>query len=168
MWPSPKKGVAYLWNSIYWLTNVVFVPASNIHFQKEEGLKFTFKQKESVIKWINAIIKKEGKKCGELLYFFCSDKYLLTINRNFLKHDTYTDIITFDYSAPAGISGEIYISVERVKENAAKFNEAFDRELRRTIIHGVLHLCGYKDKTAAAKKQMRAKEDEALKLFISN
>lgn len=141
------------------------MPVSHIHFQKEEGLKFTFKRKDSVVKWINTIVKKEGKKCGQLLYFFCTDEYLLHINRNFLKHDTYTDIITFDYSAPAGISGEIYISVERVKENAAALKEPFDRELLRTIIHGVLHLCGYKDKTPTAKKQMRNKEGEALELF---
>lgn len=144
------------------------MPLSPIHFQKEDGLNFSFKRKEAIGKWIKTIVRKEGKKCGQLLYFFCSDDYLLNINRNFLKHDTYTDIVTFDYSEPGSISGEIYISIERVKENAAKFKEPFDKELLRTIIHGVLHLCGYKDKTPVAKKQMRAKENEALKLFISN
>lgn len=139
--------------------------SSKISFQKQEGLNFTFRDKKLIIKWINKILKQEGRHCGQLLYFFCTDKYLLKINQNYLKHNTYTDIITFDYSVGKEVAGEIYISIERVKENAATYKQAFNREVLRTIIHGVLHLCGYTDKTTTAKKKMRKKEDEALNLF---
>lgn len=141
------------------------MPETAIHFQKQEGLKFALKDKSAITGWIKRVIKKEGKKCGELLYFFCTDKYLLGINRTFLKHNTYTDIITFDYSAQKTISGEIYISIERVKENAAIYKQPFNKELKRVIIHGALHLCGYSDKTEGLKKKMRQKEDDALSLF---
>ncbi len=141
------------------------MPGAAIHFQKEEGLDFSLKEKSAAINWIKKIVKKEGKQCGELHYTFCSDKYLLQINKSFLKHNTLTDIITFDYSQEKIISGEIYISVERVKENAAIYKQAFNKELRRVIIHGVLHLCGYSDKTGTLKKKMRQKEDDALRLF---
>jgi len=141
------------------------VSSSLITFQKEEKLSFPFKGKEAIKKWIKQVIAVEGKKCGELLYFFCTDKYLLGINKKFLNHDTYTDIITFDYSADKSISGEIYISIERVKENAAIYEQPFNDELKRTLIHGVLHLCGYSDKTKAQKEEMRQKENFALSMF---
>ncbi len=110
-------------------------------------------------------MKAEGKTCGQLYYFFCTDEHLLNINKEFLNHTTYTDIITFDYSEKKTVSGEIFISIERVHENAKKFKQPFSHELMRTVIHGVFHLCGYGDKTPADKKKMRAKEDEALRAF---
>jgi probable rRNA maturation factor len=121
--------------------------------------------KTRVKKWIASVIKKEKLKEGQLAYTFCSDKDLLKINKEFLNHDTLTDIVTFDYSEHELISGEIYISADRVKENAEKFGVAFEAELRRVIIHGVLHLCGYGDKTKAEKKLMREKEDAALRSY---
>jgi rRNA maturation RNase YbeY len=121
--------------------------------------------KTQLKKWISAIIKNENKKEGKINYLFCTDKELHKINREFLNHDTYTDIITFDYSESNKVSGEIYISSERVKENSQKLKTEFESELRRVIIHGVLHLCGYKDKNPAQKKEMRDKEDDALTKF---
>jgi rRNA maturation RNase YbeY len=115
--------------------------------------------------WIRKIISSEKKICGDLSFVFMSDEELLKINRQFLNHDTYTDIITFDYTEGKKINGEIMISVERVEENSGKLNTGFDEELRRVIIHGVLHLCGYKDKSKADKKLMRQKEDTALRKF---
>lgn len=117
--------------------------------------------------FIPVIFKKEGKKLESLSFIFCSDNYLLEINKQFLKHDYYTDIISFDLSEPksALISGEIYISVDRVKENAKDMRISFKEEMKRVLFHGTLHLCGYRDKKKADVQQMRAKEDEYLKLF---
>lgn len=117
--------------------------------------------------FIPVIFKKEGKKLESLSFIFCSDNYLLEINKQFLKHDYYTDIISFDLSEPksALISGEIYISVDRVKENAKDMRISFEEEMKRVLFHGTLHLCGYRDKKKADVQQMRAKEDEYLKLF---
>ncbi len=129
-------------------------------------LKYRLPLKKTALKtWIMAVIKKEKLKAGPLAYTFCSDKELLKINKEFLNHDTYTDIVTFDYSERETVSGEIFISADRVKENAEKFGTDFETELKRVIIHGVLHLCGYGDKTKSDKKLMRAKEDAALKYF---
>jgi len=100
-----------------------------------------------------------------LSYIFCSDKYLLSINQKYLNHNTFTDIVTFDLAESAEIDGEIYISVGRVKENAVKYEVDFEEELRRVIIHGLLHLIGYKDKTASQKVQMRKKEQACLSLY---
>ena len=141
------------------------MPAPVIIFQCEEELEVTLYEEKKLKSWIKKIIHNEGHSCGQLFYFLCSDEHLLNINKEFLNHDTYTDIITFDYSEKKAISGEIFISVDRVRENARKFKQPFPEELRRIIIHGVLHLCGYKDKTAKDKKVMRSKEDEALQLF---
>ncbi len=113
--------------------------------------------------FIKNIFKKEGKILGELSYVFCSDEYLLNINRQFLNHDYYTDIITFDISETMEeVKGEIYISIERVKDNAKQLNQTTQKELLRVIFHGALHLCGYKDKTKSQKTQMRLKEDYYL------
>lgn len=120
-------------------------------------------------KLILAVIRKEKKKAGDISYTFCSDAFLVALNKKFLKHNTLTDIITFDYSSlaprPSSFSAEIFISIPRVKENAEKFNVSFQNELYRVMIHGILHLCGYKDKTAATKKEMRKREDLYLKIF---
>jgi len=136
-----------------------------ISFQSEPKLDFSLKNKRKIKEWIEQVCKKEKKEIAKVTYFFCTDKYLLNLNSKFLKHDTLTDIITFDYGDKENKEGEIFISVERVKENALNFNESFERELNRVIIHGVLHLCGYKDKTEKDKKKMRVVEDIYLKVL---
>lgn len=126
----------------------------------EEGISYKLKNKRAVKNWLTDTIKAEGFILKELSYIFCSDLYLLQVNRQFLDHDYFTDIITFDNSAGDGlIAGDIFISIDRVRENAAKFKVSVDDELHRVIIHGVLHLVGYKDKTAKDKKKMTLKED---------
>lgn len=121
---------------------------------------------ESVYKeWINVIISSEKKQLGEINYIFCDDEYLHKINVDYLKHDTLTDIISFDYSENNTISGDIFISIERVKENALKYEVPFKEELKRVIAHGVLHYCGYKDKSDKDAELMRRKEDEKINLF---
>ena len=116
----------------------------------------------SIKDWISNIIISEGFEVGEILYIFCDDDYLLKLNIEYLNHDTLTDIISFDYGMGKQINGEIYISVERVLDNANDFNTEFNTELNRVIIHGILHFCGYKDKSEEEKLLMRRKEDEAL------
>ena len=123
------------------------------------------RNRQEIRKWIFFCIKKENKIPGEISFNFCSDKHLLKMNKNYLKHDFYTDIITFDFSENDMISGDIYISKDRVKENAAKLNNAFHVELKRVMVHGVLHLCGHKDKSKADKEKMRKKEDQCLSLL---
>ncbi len=125
-----------------------------------EGTPFTIKNKIKLRRWILQVIKQEKKNPGELNFIFCSDDYLLSINQQYLKHDAYTDIITFNTSStPVLISGDIFISVERVRENAGSLNLSVTDELHRVIIHGVLHLIGYADKKPAQKKEMTSKED---------
>ena len=115
--------------------------------------------------WLNRVISSEDKRLGEISYIFCDDEYLLDINQRFLDHDTYTDIISFDDSMGNLLNGDIYISTERVEENAAEFNEDFETELKRVIVHGILHYCGYKDKSEEDAALMRRKESEKIKLF---
>jgi probable rRNA maturation factor len=115
--------------------------------------------------WVKKIIQGEKKTAGDINFVFTSDEDLLKVNRQFLKHDTYTDIITFDYSEGKKLNADIMISLDRVEENAKKLKVTFKEELRRVMIHGVLHLCGYKDKTAKDKVVMRKKEDAALARF---
>ena len=103
---------------------------------------------------------------GAVNCIFCDDRYLHKLNVEFLKHDTYTDIITFDYSVGNELIGDVYISVERVKENAVTFNVTFENELKRVLIHGLLHLCGYKDKTVQEAEKMRAKENKYLSILM--
>lgn len=141
------------------------MPVSGITFRVEANLDFSLEKEAKLISWIKSVLKQEGRTVGNISYLFCTDEYLLNINRQFLSHDFYTDIITFDYSEKNKIEGEIFISVERVKENAKTFKQPFQKELMRTIIHGVLHLCGYKDKNPSDKKRMRLKEDEALSYY---
>jgi len=126
----------------------------------EEDIQFRLKDKALVRQWITDSVIKEGFKLKELNYIFCSDAYLLQINQQYLDHDTYTDIVTFDNSEEEGkIISDIFISIERIRENALKFNVAETDELHRVIIHGALHLLGYKDKTATDKQKMTQKED---------
>ena len=115
--------------------------------------------------WISSVLISENKSEGEINYTFCDDEYLVEINQQYLNHDTLTDIISFDYSLGNEIHGDIYISIERVRENADEFKVSFEEELKRVMIHGILHYCGYKDKAESDELLMRSKEDEKIKLF---
>jgi probable rRNA maturation factor len=129
----------------------------------EEGLSFKPKNKAALRQWIKNTIEAEGYKLKEINFIFCTDEYLLDINRQYLNHDTYTDIITFDNAETEGqIVGDIFISVERITENASIFKVTPTRELHRVMIHGVLHLLGYGDKTPDEKTLMTQKEDQYL------
>lgn len=129
----------------------------------EEDITYKLKDKTKVTAWVKDTIIAEGFKLSELNYIFCSDDYLLQINQQYLDHDTYTDIVTFDNSEQKGvIVSDIFISIPRIKENANKFNVSEADELHRVIIHGALHLLGYKDKNAGDKKKMTEKEDYYL------
>ena len=125
---------------------------------------FNIEDTKALSHWISEIILHENHELGDLTYVFCDDDYLHKLNLQFLNHDTLTDIISFDNSLDKQIHGEIYISVERVKENARTYQVAFLEELHRVIIHGVLHFCGYKDKTKKQQEAMSCKENEALDL----
>lgn len=123
---------------------------------------FRLAEEDQFSKWILNTILEENCKEGEINYIFCSDDYLHRLNVDFLNHDTLTDIISFDYSVGKELHGEIYISVDRVKENALDFKVPFDEEIARVIIHGILHYCGYKDKSEEDAKLMRSKEGHYL------
>lgn len=126
------------------------------------------KNRNKLKQFLFLLCKMEQKAIDEISFVFCSDDYLLSLNQQFLNHDTYTDIISFDYTEKGGpIKGEIYISTERVRDNAAHFNSSFIYELHRVIFHGVLHLCGYKDKLKADQTVMRAKEEFYLRRYLS-
>lgn len=128
-----------------------------------EDITYTLKNKIIIKKWIESTIVEEGYQLEELNFILCSDEYLLRINQDFLQHDDYTDVITFDNSEELKtIVGDIFISLDRIKENASNFKSTTVNELCRVIIHGTLHLLGYKDKTKAAKTEMTAKEDYYL------
>lgn len=130
-----------------------------------QDIDFELLESGKVKKWISEVILRRQKKVGNISYLFCDDEYLLGVNRQYLNHDTYTDIITFDYVAADLISGDIMISVERVGENAEKFGVPAEQELHRVIIHGVLHLLGQGDKSDAEAAEMRRQEEEALVLW---
>lgn len=121
------------------------------------------KRKTSV--WIKRVAALHGRTVGDIAYIFCSDEKILDVNRTYLQHDYYTDIITFDYSEGDAISGDLFISLDTVRTNAEKFAVAYDSELYRVIIHGVLHLCGIDDKAPGARAVMERYEDEALRLL---
>ena len=126
---------------------------------------FELSNEEQLSNWISRVIASEEKKEGEINYIFCDDDYLLNLNEQYLNHDTLTDIISFDYSMGNEIHGDIFISTERVKDNATDFKVSFEEELMRVMVHGVLHYCGYKDKTEEDEALMRSKEDEKIKMF---
>jgi rRNA maturation RNase YbeY len=131
-----------------------------------QSISFKLPQKTLVRKWLHRTAKKEGYKIYQLNYIFCSDQELLEINRNYLQHDTLTDIITFGLSEKnAPIEGDIFISIERVRENAKEFGELKSKELKRVMVHGILHLMGYKDKTKAHILEMRKKEEAYVNLW---
>ncbi len=133
----------------------------NFHYETD----FELSNEADYASWISAILASEAKELGELNYIFCDDEYLHKINVEYLNHDTFTDIISFDYTEGSIVSGDIFISTERVVENAKDFNVMFHVELLRVMAHGVLHYCGYKDKSDADADVMRTKEEEKIKLF---
>ena len=130
-----------------------------------EDTSYSIKERRLLNRWIKSCIEFQGKKCGDISFVFCSDKYLLSINRQYLQHDYYTDVITFDYSEGDFVSGDIFISVDTVKENSTLFHKAFLDELHRVIIHGILHLCGHGDKSDEEASKMRLLEDNSLNLL---
>ena len=138
--------------------------AGHINFYSED-IPFKMREIKTKRTWIIECITTEGKENGDISFVFCSDEFLHKMNVEYLSHDTLTDVITFDYTEDGIISGDIFISVPRVKENASVYSKDFIEELNRVMIHGVLHLCGYKDKSPKDSKLMRQKEDEKLLLL---
>lgn len=137
-----------------------------IHFFSE-GIQFTLKEKLNRKRWLKKIATDAGFKIKELNYVFCSDEYLYQMNRDYLKHETYTDIITFDNSEKRDeIEGDIFVSIDRVRENAKTHNQEVETEMNRVLAHGMLHLIGYKDKTQEEIALMRLKEEESIKLYV--
>jgi rRNA maturation RNase YbeY len=132
-----------------------------------EDVDFELEHPDDVMAWLLEVITRESCQLQGISYVFCSDEYLYRLNVDFLQHDTYTDIITFPYSVPPAVEGEMYISIDRVKENAGSFGTEFGAELHRVMVHGVLHLCGYSDETDDEEMNMRQKENEYLALFAS-
>jgi len=128
-------------------------------------IDFSLSKEENYEGWIERIIESEGFVVGDVNYIFCDDEYLHEINVKYLDHDTLTDIISFDYTENQMVSGDIFISLERVKENAQDFNQPFEAELLRVMSHGILHYCGYKDKSDTEEVLMRSKEEEKIKMF---
>lgn len=132
-------------------------------YTHSEDIEFKYPDGTKLGQWLTDVATSEGKTIGEINIIFCSDDYLLELNKQYLNHDYYTDVITFDYSQDQIISGDIFISIDRVRDNAHTYQQTFEDELNRVIVHGVLHLIGYKDKTDQEQKLMRQKEDFYLK-----
>lgn len=130
-----------------------------------EGIKLPMLEKQKTNRWIKDIASEYSKKTGDIAYIFCSDERILEVNKQYLNHDYYTDIITFDYSEGSIISGDIFISVDTVQTNAAEYKVSIEQELKRILIHGILHLCGQDDKTHELRLQMTEKENSALQKF---
>ena len=135
-----------------------------IRFSSQSG-NFELAEPQKVRQWVAEVIRRRGMAVGNINYLFCDDEYLLEVNQQYLQHDTYTDIITFDYVAGTLVSGDIVISVDRVGENAGKFGVPFEQELHRVVIHGVLHLLGQGDKSESEAAEMRRLEEAALGLW---
>jgi len=145
---------------------VIFVAMNTISFHSE-GVSIKTPSKRLLKAWIKEFVSNHGKKVGELAFIFCSDEKILEVNQNFLQHDYYTDIITFDYCVNNLVSGDIFISVERVMENAILQNTEYKQELLRVLAHGVLHLIGFQDKSPKKKKEMTLNEDLCIQLFFT-
>jgi rRNA maturation RNase YbeY len=133
----------------------------NFNYESE----FILENEEAIAAWLSAVIVSENKSEGEISYIFCDDEYLHKINLEYLNHDTLTDIISFDYTMGNEISGDIFVSIERVFDNAKDYDTLFEDELKRVLVHGVLHYCGYKDKSDEDEALMRSKEDEKIRMF---
>ncbi len=129
-----------------------------------ENVKMPPIRKRETTAWIRRVAATYGKKAGEIGYLFCDDEHILAVNREYLQHDYYTDIITFDYSEGNVLNGDLVISLDTVRTNAEQFHKSYEEELHRVIIHGILHLCGQNDKGPGEREQMEAAEDRALKL----
>lgn len=127
-----------------------------------EGIQMPVIKKRETTEWIKAVAATYGKRVGEIAYIFCSDEKILEVNRQYLQHDYYTDIITFDYCQGDRLSGDLFISLETVKTNSEQFHTPYEEELHRTIIHGILHLCGINDKGAGEREMMEEAENKAL------
>lgn len=134
-----------------------------IEFYYETEFRLTDSDKYT--EWLDRVIQSEGKKAGPISYSFCSDEKLLKLNQQYLNHDYFTDILSFDYTENDMVSGEIYISIDRIAENADEYNVSKEEELRRVMVHGILHFLGYMDKSAAQKKFMRQKEQDKINMF---
>lgn len=132
-----------------------------------EDIAFQFKRKRLISNWLKNVSFQEGKRLGDLSVIFCSDLYLLDVNRKYLQHDYFTDIITFDYSESGLLSGDLFISIDTVRTNAEYYQTSFEEELDRVIIHGLLHLIGYDDRTEEDQRLMRSKEDACLQMRSS-
>jgi len=130
-----------------------------------EDIELPAIKKEAVSNWIKAVTETYGKKTGDISYIFCSDEKILEVNRQYLQHDYYTDIITFDYTSGNKISGDLFISLDTVKTNSEKFETPYNEELHRTIIHGILHLCGINDKGPGEREIMEENENKALAIL---
>lgn len=137
-----------------------------ISFENED-VELKLKNKLILKKWIKQVAESYGFKTGDLTYIFCSDDKILEVNRQYLQHDYYTDIITFDYDEDGVVSGDMFISVDTVRTNAEQYAPSFEDEMHRVIIHGVLHLCGLKDKAPDDEKKMRAAEEKALAMLAT-
>ena len=135
-----------------------------ISFYSEE-IELPAINQEAVREWVRAVAKTYGKKAGEISYIFCSDEKILEVNRQYLQHDYYTDIITFDYTSGDKISGDLFISLDTVRTNSEAFHTDYNEELHRTIIHGILHLCGINDKGPGEREIMEACENKALAIL---
>lgn len=135
-----------------------------LHFLSGD-LRYNLKNKNTFRKWINSEILSHGYKQGQINIIFCSDEYLLEINKKYLNHNYYTDIITFNYNTGKNIAGDLFISIDRIRENAENFHSGFVEEMRRVIIHGVLHLLGFSDHLPDLKSEIHRMEDEALSRF---
>ncbi|NUM51958.1 MAG: rRNA maturation RNase YbeY [Flavobacteriales bacterium] len=138
------------------------MPASSgvLFYSEDKSIPSSvLKNKTNIVRWIHTLSKIENVKIGEINFIFCSDEFLYSINKQYLNHNYYTDIITFDYSENKTLSADIFISVERVKENASTLNILYKTELLRVLVHGILHLCGYKDQSKSQQLTMRTKED---------
>ncbi len=129
-----------------------------------ESVKLPSIKKRETTEWVKAVAATYGKRVGEIAYIFCSDEHILEVNRQYLQHDYYTDIITFDYTAGDRISGDLFISLDTVRTNAEQFGTTYEEELHRTIIHGILHLCGINDKGPGEREIMEAAENKALSM----
>lgn len=130
-----------------------------------ENVDFPAIERVEVSRWIERVAASYGKRCGELSYIFCNDERILEVNRAFLQHDYYTDIITFDYTTGNTIAGDMFISLDTIRTNAQQVNEPYERELYRVIIHGVLHLCGINDKAPGEREIMEMCENKALAMM---
>jgi probable rRNA maturation factor len=140
---------------------------SKIRFFSEET-NFIFRNKLKTRRWLYDVVREESGFPLNINFIFCSDEYLLSLNKKYLQHDTYTDVLTFpDFTHPNKLSGDVFISIERIKENATKYDQPFNMELARVMVHGLLHLLGYKDKTTKEKELMSLKEDYYLNCFLT-